>query len=70
MKIPKATFTDVDKDGSGEIDSDELGKIMLKISEQIGACPPSKEELKEMFDSIDTDHSGEIDFDEFQILLS
>ena len=46
MKIAKAAFTDVDKDGSGEIDSDELGKIMLKISEQMGACPPSKEELK------------------------
>ena len=49
MKIAKAAFTDVDKDGSGEIDSDELGKIMLKISEQMGACPPSKEELEQFF---------------------
>ena len=69
LKIAKAAFNDVDVDGSGEIDADELGKIMIKISEKMGTIPPSKEEIKDMFDSIDTDHSGEIDFEEFRILI-
>ena len=69
MKVSKAAFDDVDVDGSGEIDSNELGKVMIKIANQMGTMPPSKEDIKEMFDSIDTDHSGEIDFNEFQNLI-
>ena len=69
LKIAKAAFDNVDTDGSGEIDSDEFGKIMNKISNQMGTTPPLREDIKEMFDSIDTDHSGEIDFNEFQVLI-
>ena len=69
LKIAKAAFDDVDTDGSGEIDSKELGKVMIKIANQMGTIPPSKEDIKEMFDNIDTDHSGEIDFNEFQVLI-
>ncbi len=69
LKISKAAFDYVDTDGSGEIDSDELGKVMIKISNQMGTIPPSKKDIKEMFDNIDTDHSGEIDFEEFQNLI-
>ena len=69
LKIAKAAFDNVDTDRSGEIDSDELGKIMSQISKQMGTMPPSREDIKEIFDNIDTDHSGEIDFDEFQVLI-
>ena len=69
LKISKAAFDDVDTDGSGEIDSDELEKVMIKIAKEMGTIPPSKEDIKEMFDGIDTDHSGEIDFKEFQNLI-
>ena len=69
LKIAKAAFDDVDVDHSGEIDSNELGKVMIKIANQLGTIPPSKEDIKEMFDGIDTDHSGEIDFKEFQTLI-
>ena len=69
LKISKAAFDDIDTDGSGEIDLDEFGKIMIKIANHLGTIPPSKEDIKEMFDNIDTDHSGEIDFNEFQVLI-
>ena len=69
LKVSKAAFDDVDTDGSGEIDSNELGKVMIKIAKEMGTTPPTKEEIKEMFDNIDTDHSGEIDFKEFQSLI-
>ena len=69
LKIAKAVFDNVDIDGSGEIDSDEFGTIMNRISIQMGTTPPLREDIKEMFDSIDTDHSGEIDFNEFQVLI-
>ena len=69
LKVSKAAFDDVDTDGSGEIDSNELGRVMIKIAKEMGTIPPSKEDIKEMFDNIDTDHSGEIDFNEFQNLI-
>ena len=69
LKITKAAFDDVDVDKSGEIDTSELGKVMIKIAKQMGTIPPSKEDIKEIFDNIDTNHSGEIDFNEFQVLI-
>ena len=69
LKIAKAAFDDIDTDRSGEIDSNELGKVMVKIANQMGVMPPSKEDIQEMFDNIDTDHSGEIDFNEFKVLI-
>ena len=69
LKLSKAAFDNVDSDGSGEIDSDELSKIMNKISEEMGTVPLSREDIKELFDNIDTDHSGEIDFNEFQAVI-
>ena len=69
LKVSKRAFDDVDVDGSGEIDSEELGKVMVKIAEEMGTIPPSKEDIQEMFYNIDTDHSGEIDFKEFQKLI-
>ena len=69
LKISRAAFDDINIDVSEEIDLDEFGKIMIKIANQLGTIPPSKDDIKEIFDNIDTDHSGEIDFNEFQVLI-
>ena len=69
LKISKAAFDDVDTDKSGEIDTSELSKVMIKIAKEMGTIPPSKEDIQEIFDNIDTNHSGEIDFNEFQTLI-
>ena len=68
-KVAKVAFESVDIDKSGQIDSQELSKVMEGISNDLGVAPPSKEEVMEVLKHLDTDHSGKIDFDEFIVLI-
>ena len=43
--------------------------VMAQISQDMGAEPPSKEDVKEVLDHLDSDHSGQIDFEEFSQLI-
>ena len=68
-EIARKAFDNVDKDHSGKIDEYELEKIMAQISSDMGAEPPTKEDVKEVLEHLDEDHSGTIDFDEFKLLI-
>jgi Ca2+-binding EF-hand superfamily protein len=68
-EVAKVAFDSVDTDKSGQIDENELDKVMAQISGDLGAEPPSKEEVKEVLAHLDTDHSGKIDFNEFKVLI-
>ena len=57
-----------DADGNGEIDIDELGKMISKHTQK---NPPPKKKLKAMMDTVDTDGDGTIGFAEFvQLMLT
>ena len=68
-QVAKVAFDSVDTDKSGQIDEQELEKVMAQIASDMGADPPSKEDVKEVLEHLDTDHSGKIDFDEFKVLI-
>ena len=68
-EVAKVAFDSVDTDRSGLIDQEELEKVMAQISQDMGAEPPSKEDVKEVLEHLDTDHSGKIDFEEFSQLI-
>ena len=68
-EVAKVAFDSVDTDRSGQIDQEELEKVMDQISQDMGAEPPSKEDVKEVLEHLDTDHSGKIDFQEFSQLI-
>ena len=68
-EVAKVAFDSVDTDRSGQIDQEELEKVMAQISQDMGAEPPSKEDVKEVLEHLDTDHSGKIDFQEFSQLI-
>ena len=68
-EIVKVAFDSVDTDRSGQIDQDELEKVMAQISQDMDAEPPTKEDVKEVMEHLDTDHSGQIDFEEFSQLI-
>ena len=68
-EVAKVAFDSVDTDRSGQIDQEELEKVMSQISQDMGAEPPSKEDVKEFLEHLDTDHSGKIDFQEFSQLI-
>ena len=62
-------FDSVDSDKSGQIDASELEKVMAQIATDMGADPPSKEDVLEVLEHLDTDKSGKISFDEFKVLI-
>ena len=68
-KVARAAFDSVDTDKSGQIDQNELTKVMEQISGDLGVDPPSKEEVLEVLSHLDSDKSGKIDFEEFTVLI-
>ena len=68
-EITKIAFNSVNKNENGAIDIKELDKIMTQISYELGAEPPTKEDVKEILQNLDSDHSGVIEEDEFQKLI-
>ena len=68
-EVARVAFESVDTDKSGQIDQNELSKVMAQISGDIGAEPPTNEEVQEVLTHLDTDKSGKIDFNEFLVLI-
>ena len=69
QEVARVAFDSVDTDRSGQIDQEELTKVMQQISGDLGTEPPSKEEVNEVLQHLDTDKSGKIDFNEFLVLI-
>ena len=68
-EVAKIAFDSVDTDKSGQIDGNELEKVMVQIASDIGADPPSKEDVMEVLEHLDEDKSGKVDFNEFKVLI-
>ena len=61
----KASFVEVDLDGSGKISPDELMKLLTKNCSAFGISKPTPKQAKEILKQIDADGDGEVDFDEY-----
>ena len=68
-EVAKVAFDSVDTDKSGQIDGSELEKVMVQIASDMGADPPTKEDVMEVLEHLDEDKSGKIDFEEFKVLI-
>ena len=68
-EIIHEAFTKVDKNNDKSIDESELEKIMVQITCDMGAEPPTKEDVKEVMEALDTDRSNSIDEKEFGELI-
>lgn len=68
-EVAKLAFDSVDSDKSGQIDANELEKIMSQIANDMGTDPPSKRDVMEVLEYLDEDNSGKISFDEFKKLI-
>ena len=68
-QVTKRSFDSVDTDKSGKIDTKELKQILIQISMDFKAEPPTDDEVKGVLDQLDTDHSGTVELAEFQVLV-
>ena len=65
QKIIDQAFASVDQNNDKSIDEAELEKILVQITCDMGAEPPTKEDVKEVMEALDTDRSNSIDKEEF-----
>jgi len=66
LKAARTMFFQLDTDGSGSIDAEELGVMMRSLGQN-----PTDDELKELIDSVDSgDKDGKIQLREFLTLYS
>ena len=68
-QVTKRSFDSVDTDKSGKIDTKELKQILIQISMDFKAEPPTDDEVKDVLNQLDTDHSGTVELAEFQVLV-
>ena len=69
QKIIDQAFESVDINHDESIDEAELEKILVQITCDMGAEPPTKEDVKEVMEALDTDRSNSIDKKEFGELI-
>jgi len=60
----REAFQLFDKDGSGSIDTEEIGQVMRALGQN-----PTEAELKHIIQEIDQDGNGSMDFNEFLSLM-
>lgn len=68
-EVSKVAFDSVDTDKSGQIDASELEQVMIQMATDMGADPPTKEDVMQILDHLDEDKSGKVNFDEFKVLI-
>merc|ERR1739838_52173 len=61
----KDAFVRIDKEGTGEIPTTELGAVMRMLGHQL-----KPDQLQECIEEVDGDGSGFVDFDEFLVLMT
>ena len=68
-KIIDDAFKSVGKEEGQSISEEELEKILVQITCDMGAEPPTKEDIKEVMEVLDTDRSNSIEKEEFGELI-
>ena len=68
-KIIDDAFKSVGKKEGQSISEEELEKILVQITCDMGAEPPTKEDIKEVMEVLDTDRSNSIEKEEFGQLI-
>lgn len=64
MNVVKKAFEIYDTDGSGNLDTGELGELLNIVSECIDLPPISDKQLELCFEVLDTDQDGDVEYKE------
>lgn len=69
FQLASIAFSSVCRKGSEVIDEEELGKVLVEFSQNLGGEPPTPEDVREVMRHLDTDNSNTIDLNEFTMLV-
>ena len=68
-KLTQAAFDEVDADGNGYLDKDELKDVMKNVATDIVVDLPSEEEVADVLKELDENDDGQISVEEFEVLI-
>ena len=64
-QLTQAAFDEVDGDGNGHLDRDELKAVMMNVANDVGVDKPNDEEVLNVLKELDENDDGQISVDEF-----
>ena len=67
--VSDMAFDAVDLDNSGELDKDELGKVLRDVAKSMKINPPTENDVAAVLGELDTDGDGSVSKDEFRGLI-
>lgn len=68
-EIANRSFEIIDTDKSGQIDKKEFKEVLTSLAMDMGAEPPTDEDVQETILKLDKDKNGQIDKEEFAELI-
>ena len=67
--ISDMAFDAVDEDMSGELDLDELGKVLRSVAKEMRLNPPTDNDIIQVLAELDQNNDSVVSKDEFEYLL-
>ena len=67
--ISDMAFDAVDEDMSGELDLDELGKVLRSVAKEMRLNPPTDNDIIQVLAELDQNNDQQVSKDEFEYLL-
>lgn len=68
-EIANRSFDIIETDKSGQIDKKEFKEVLTSLAMDMGAEPPTDEDVQETIKKLDKDQNGQIDKKEFAELI-
>ena len=68
-EIANRSFDIIDKDKSGQIDKNEFTEVLTSLAMDMGAEPPTDDDVQATIVKLDKDKNGQIDKEEFAELI-
>lgn len=68
-EVTKGVFDEVDTDGSGQIDRNELKRALHMVAKDANLKVPSDEDIDGILQTLDSDNSGALSINEFEVLI-
>lgn len=67
--VSDMAFDAVDFSGDGQLDKEELGKVLKDVAKSMKINPPTENDVAAVLGELDADGDGTVSKDEFKVLI-